>query len=76
MRRKIVKTIIDSNGIPWEWDGARLRVEDSDDEFRTEGTPVNQNGYWCYTWKQVLDELLEGLFISEQRYQQEIVKQP
>ncbi len=74
MRRKIVKTIVDDNGYTWEWDGARLRVEGSDDEFRIEGTPVIQNGYWCYTWKQVLDELSKGLFISEQRYQQEIVK--
>lgn len=41
--------IIDDSGCTWLWDGERLRVEGSDEEFIAEGTPVEENGYFVDT---------------------------
>lgn len=57
--------IVDDNNVAWLWNGARLRVEGSDEEAAAEGTPLEENGYEVSTFEDAVAALDEGGFVEQ-----------
>lgn len=52
--------IVDDNKVVWLWDGHRIRVEGSDEEFESERIPVEENGYQAETFEEAVRALEEN----------------
>lgn len=60
----IKKTIIDTNGMHWAWDGTRIFCVEAEEEMIRNGENPRQNGYPADTWALALEVLVEGNYLE------------
>lgn len=57
-------TVIDDNGLHWEWDGTRIFCIEAEEEINEMGEDSSQNGYAANTWVEALQQLIDGGYIE------------
>jgi hypothetical protein len=60
--------IIDDSGYTWKWDGKRVFCVEAENEMLSDGMSKaevkKENGYPASSWKQALEQLVEGGYLE------------